>query len=86
MPLASRNGKSSRFRKVEKVTTPLGCASRKPVSLDFVDGFAAIGHPLTHGSPAPLPRLVVHVQPSDSPVGGEFLVCYENQRLASLAE
>ena len=44
------------------------CASRKPASLDFADGFAVIGHPLTHGSPGPLPWLVVHFQPSDSPV------------------
>jgi len=44
------------------------CGSRKAMSLDFIEDCSTIGHPLIHGSLAPLSRLVVHLQPSGSPL------------------
>ena len=42
------------------------CGSRKAMSLDYIEDFTTIGHPLIQGSLAPLYRLVVHLQPSES--------------------
>ena len=39
-----------------------GCGSRKPVSLDSIEGFSVIGHPLVHGSLAPLSHFAGHFQ------------------------